>query len=332
MAELPNNLALNSAKYYLFKDIDELAFFLPEDVRLTPLEREPFKCESVALNLGAVQFNFNYVNRNLHAFGDKQTDFLTFAMILKGKGQQGIENRRLVTEDYLFGFDPERKADLVFPGGCLYCAVYIRPDVFEACTQTLDRPDLDASFLAENYVYMPESLSCLRAYLEQLYELLIQRSPLLLKPGFQRIVLEDFLLLFVTSLPAQRSHKIAGTFFRRSHLVKQADEYMRSYLDQPLTLTDLCEALDASSRALCYGFQELFGRSPMAYLKILRLQGVYRALKVANPNQETVTEIATLFGFYHLGYFARDYKQMFGELPSVTLKRGKYPSSINLGR
>jgi AraC family ethanolamine operon transcriptional activator len=321
IAEFPNKTASNAAQYYQFKDVDELAFFLPEDVRLTPLECEPFKCESAALDLGAVQFNFNNVNRNLHAFGDKQTEFLTFAMILKSKGQQAIENSRLVTEDYLFGFDPDREADLIFPGGCLYCAVYIRPDVFEACMQTLDRQDLDEKFLSSNYVYMPESFPCLRVYLEQLYELLIQQSPLLQKPDFQQIVLADFLPLFIMALPAQREQKVAAKFFRRSRLVKQADEYMRSHLDQPLTLTDLCKALDISSRALCYGFQEIFGMSPMAYLKTLRLQGVFRVLRAAQPSPKTVTETATQFGFYHLGFFSRDYKQMFGELPSETLKR-----------
>jgi AraC family ethanolamine operon transcriptional activator len=92
---------------------------------------------------------------------------------------------------------------------------------------------------------------------------------------------------------------------------------------KPLTLTDLCQALGTSSRALCYGFQEIFGTTPIAYLKLLRLQGANRALKATESNPETVTEIATQFGFYHLGYFARDYKQMFGELPSETLKRNQ---------
>jgi AraC family ethanolamine operon transcriptional activator len=46
-------------------------------------------------------------------------------MILQGNGRQGIENNHLVNEDYWFDFDLNRKADLVFPGGCIYCAVYI---------------------------------------------------------------------------------------------------------------------------------------------------------------------------------------------------------------
>ncbi len=184
----------------------------------------------------------------------------------------------------------------------------------------MERSDLNAKFLEENYIYAPEALSPLRSYLNQLYELLSQKSPLLRKPNFQQLILQDFLPLLITALPVQQQ-QVPVKFFRRSHLVKQANDYMQSHLDQTLTLTDLCQVLGTSSRTLCYGFQQVFGMSPMSYLKILRLQGVYRALKAAEPNYKTVTEIAAQFGFYHLGCFARDYKQVFGELPSETLKR-----------
>lgn len=316
-----NDGTSNVIEHYCFNDIDELATFLPEDVHLTLLENKPFNCESVALNLGVIRFNFTHVNRNLYAVGKKQVEFLNFSMILQSAGQHGVENNRLVTEDYLFGFDPNREANLVFPGGAIYCAFYIRPNIFEFYTQVMDRLDLDAKFLTSNYIHMSGSFSPLRSYLKRIHKLLIQQSPLLKKPNFQQIILQDFLPLFITALPAQHKHQATAKFFRRSPLVKQADDYMRSHIDQPLTLTNLCQALGTSSRALSYGFQEIFGMSPMSYLKILRLQGVYRTLKTARSSKITVTETATQFGFYHLGYFAQDYKQMFGELPSETLKR-----------
>jgi AraC family ethanolamine operon transcriptional activator len=194
--------------------------------------------------------------------------------------------------------------------------------VFAACAQAMDRPDLNATFLASNHVYTPESLPPLRAYLHQLYELLHQRSPLLCQPNFQQLILQDFLPLLITALPVQQEQlKTPVKAFRRSRLVKQANDYMQAHIDQALTLTGLCQALGTSSRALCYGFQEMFGMSPMAYLKILRLQGAHRTLRASDPDTKTVAEIASQFGFWHLGYFAHDYKQMFGELPSETLKR-----------
>ncbi len=316
-----SDVSTSTASLHSFRDIDELAVFLPEDVRLTPLECEPFRCQSAVLNLGAVKFSFNHVNRNLHATGDKQTDFLSFSMILQGNGQHGIENNRLVNEDYLFGFDPNRKADLVFPGNCLYCAVYIQPDIFDAYAQAMDRLELDGTFLATNYAYLADSFVPLRSYLKQIYGLLIQQSDRLQNRGFQQIIVQDFIPLLIAALPARSSSQHDLKFLRRSRLVKRADDYMQSHLDQALTLTDLCAALGTSSRALCYGFQEVFGTSPMSYLKILRLKAAHQLLKTASQNSITVTESATRFGFCHLGYFSRDYKQMFGELPSETLRQ-----------
>jgi AraC family ethanolamine operon transcriptional activator len=196
--------------------------------------------------------------------------------------------------------------------------------VFETCAETLNRLDLITKFLSMDPVYMPQSLSPLRSYLNQLDDLLRQKSPFIHKSYFQQLILQDFLPLLITTLPMQQGPlKSPVKFFRRSCLVKQANDYMQAHIDQPLTLTDLCQALGTSSRALCYGFQEIFGTSPMSYLKILRLQSVHRALKLANPNKKTVTDVASQFGFYHMGHFAHDYKQMFGELPSVTLGRSK---------
>ncbi|MEB3312304.1 MAG: helix-turn-helix domain-containing protein [Snowella sp.] len=83
----------------------------------------------------------------------------------------------------------------------------------------------------------------------------------------------------------------------------------------------MCQNIYASTRSLNYGFQEVFGISPMSYLKILRLYGVRQALKKADPMENQVKEIAKYFGFWSMGHFTRDYKSFFGELPSVTLSQ-----------
>jgi len=59
----------------------------------------------------------------------------------------------------------------------------------------------------------------------------------------------------------------------------------------------------------------------MRYLKVRRLNTVRHHLKANVPESCHIAAIANRFGFYNTGHFARDYKAMFGELPSETLHK-----------
>jgi len=78
----------------------------------------------------------------------------------------------------------------------------------------------------------------------------------------------------------------------------------------------------ASRRKLQYCFQETLGISPVTYLRIIRLNSVHRELLTLDSTKQ-VQNIATKWGFLHLSRFANDYKQLFGERPSDTLKRNQ---------
>lgn len=107
---------------------------------------------------------------------------------------------------------------------------------------------------------------------------------------------------------------------RRCELIKQAEEIMVEDLSRPWSVQDLCEQLHVSERTLRYGFQEHIGMSPMAYLKIQRLQNARYQLMTSTTDQTTVTDVAIQCGFWHMGQFAKDYKKIFGESPSETLR------------
>jgi AraC family transcriptional regulator, ethanolamine operon transcriptional activator len=96
---------------------------------------------------------------------------------------------------------------------------------------------------------------------------------------------------------------------------------MREHTGETITLLDLCQVSQMRSRSLINAFEAIRGLSPMEYLKRLRLSGVRRALQLANK-ETRIIDIATDWGFWHMGHFSKYYQAMFGELPSQTLLNG----------
>jgi len=103
--------------------------------------------------------------------------------------------------------------------------------------------------------------------------------------------------------------------------VKRVEEYISAHADQPLTVAALAAYAKVSTSSLYAGFRDFRNSSPMAYLKNVRLQRVNQELRNADQSSGTVAQIALRWGFRHLGHFALDYKKMFGELPSETLRK-----------
>ncbi len=110
---------------------------------------------------------------------------------------------------------------------------------------------------------------------------------------------------------------------RAFHVVGQAREYIIAAHDCQLCpgIIDICHKINVSQRTLQYSFKTLLGLTPVNYLRILRLNRARRQLKNPVSSKVTVTDIATRWGFWHLGKFSRDYMTMFAELPSTTLKQ-----------
>ncbi|UZE20531.1 helix-turn-helix domain-containing protein [Pseudomonas sp. B21-054] len=106
----------------------------------------------------------------------------------------------------------------------------------------------------------------------------------------------------------------------RKRMVDRAREYALAHVDEPLSILDLCNHIGASRRKLQYCFQETLGINPVAYLRALRLNAVRRELR--NGDQTLgVQEVAARWGFWHLSRFSSDYRILFGESPSQTLRR-----------
>lgn len=102
-------------------------------------------------------------------------------------------------------------------------------------------------------------------------------------------------------------------------VVHDAEAYLRAHVERPIHRDELCKVLCVSQRKLHGAFKAIVGVSPSAYLKTRRLVLARRALQAGDGAQALVKSVALSHGFWHLGYFARDYRGLFGEFPSQTL-------------
>lgn len=102
--------------------------------------------------------------------------------------------------------------------------------------------------------------------------------------------------------------------------VQQAVELLRSRPAHPWTVVELASAVSISVRSLQDGFRHSLDTTPMAYLRLRRLEAARQDLLAATPGTTGVTEVAHRWGFVHLGRFAAIYRAAFGESPSSTLR------------
>lgn len=134
------------------------------------------------------------------------------------------------------------------------------------------------------------------------------------------------------SMKVQDRH-VGRPQFSRSRVIARTLALIEENEGQPLFVDDLCRATQVSERTLRNIFHEFFGVGPMRLLKVRQLREIRAALLRADPQRDTVTRIAARFGIWDFSLFARNYKALFGESPSRTLRtpasEGRARSSLS---
>jgi len=107
----------------------------------------------------------------------------------------------------------------------------------------------------------------------------------------------------------------------RAYIVDRAIEYIEPRLGDPISVSDICAVMRVCPRTLSYAFASVLGTTLKSYLLASRLRRVHRDLEQGSP-AISVQSIASRWGLYHMGRFARSYRSVYGERPSDTFRRG----------
>lgn len=118
-----------------------------------------------------------------------------------------------------------------------------------------------------------------------------------------------------------RASRIARNRARQSKLMRRAGEYLQANLSEPFSLAGLAEAAGISPRTVEYHFRRTYGMTPKRWFTTMKLNRVHAELKQRGRSDTRVTDVALDWGFNHLGRFSAEYRRLFGESPSQTLRR-----------
>ena len=158
-------------------------------------------------------------------------------------------------------------------------------------------------------------------------------------PEVVRAFEQNSIHLMVRCLAEGTTSIMSSAARRHQAIVKRFEDFLETNSNTPLYLTEICAAIGAGERTLRAACEEHLGMGPIRYLTLRRMHLVRRALLRASPSTATVTRVATDYGFWELGRFAVAYGKLFGEPPSVSLRRPpdarrvllNRPSSLNDG-
>jgi len=107
---------------------------------------------------------------------------------------------------------------------------------------------------------------------------------------------------------------------QRGSVMRRFEHFLEEHPDSAVYMPEICAAIGVSGRTLRDQCGEHLGMSPHKYLWLRRMNLARKALALADPTATTVTTIALDHGFGELGRFAVQYRALFGESPSATLR------------
>lgn len=137
----------------------------------------------------------------------------------------------------------------------------------------------------------------------------------------ERFLAEELVYQFASLAlgTGEEAHRLP--FHAAARTTRRAMRFILPRLRTPLTVAEVCADSGIGRRSLELSFRRYLGMPPKQFIKQTRLALCREAL--LNAPTGKVGDIALGWGFWHMGQFGRDYKALFGELPSQTIQRAR---------
>jgi AraC-like DNA-binding protein len=134
------------------------------------------------------------------------------------------------------------------------------------------------------------------------------------------IQIENEIVTAMTSLLKKQKPK-KPSFTNSEKVAMSIKKKLFKHMDHKITVSSLAKKYNISEKGLQNGFNSLFGITPNQFMRLLKLNLVHHELVQKSAMQSTIEQVAQKWGFSHMGRFSKYYTELFGENPSVTLKK-----------
>jgi len=260
------------------------------------------------------------LGRRLHQTGASPQGLITLGILVNPKTRIHWRNYD-VSGDMLCIFPQGGELDSITHDDFDVFPISISEEILNQTCELLELPDITA-LINNNEVFRcnTHKLSELRSWLLSVYHVLITGTAAIRNTRYLKQIEQGLADRLVRILAEDHQPVSIKPLRKRDKALLAAVNYIAEFGSDEITIPELCLVANVSERTLEYAFRERYNLTPKRYTFLHRMNNVRKQLRKASPNKGTISEIARLHGFWHMGQFSTDYKKIFAELPTETLK------------
>lgn len=306
----------------LFNDFDQYIESLQQwDLELNQLDKGKFRGELFQIFTKDVFIHHNKFSRKFKINGCAPKGYLNFGLVVNTR-DEGVWKGQLAHENSLLIYPNDGEIEAVSPSNFYSIELSISKDLLIKYIDVYQIKSIN-SLLKENSVLDCDNdlrNECIGYLIENLNQLKKKGSPRNSKLFVNEIssAVPQYLLKLLSNYKSISTKLYTD---KRSNAIININMILEEQLEQNYSVPQLCLMCGVSIRTLEYTIKSQYDLTPIQYIKKIKLNKVRNVFLKTNSKEIKIIDIANKYGFWHMGQFAKDYKNLFGELPSETINR-----------
>ena len=301
-----------------YMDVGHLGRTVGWDWDFRQLDTGKLYARAIAIGGHNVQVIKFQLSRGFHQLGCAPDGMLTFGVVGPGVPDFKWSSRNL-SGGSLLNFNMQSGFDGVSLAGFTGYTVILRPQYLQFLAEQMDISTPVEYLSADRIGWFSQRTVMLGKKLDTIYRKISRLGTRVLNE-YSEIINEEIGFTILGELTGKTERSQPYATVNKTIILRNALKILNDPDRLPITVAKLRELVGVSSSSLNRIFLSEYGVPPKSYIRSRCLSAARDALACSSPKTK-VSDIANRWGFWHMGQFARDYRRMFGELPSDTFKR-----------